>query len=240
MRLKPTALLLACIALAGCSSSKQGYTPAPPKAVTPATVAAGSEATLFPCVEGNTWRYDMDMQQLTQVGAVPQKAEYTMECKKVETLPEGGTRATLELLKGDVLQDRQIWKIDSTGIYQEQAGLETPQKSEPPMPSVIFPLEVDKVVPWAGKNPSAKGPIPMTAEIVNRGPDTVDTVVGTFSAYRIETTQKYKNEKGDEVVTRSVTWYAPKIGIVKHRQEVKVGTTLFQTQALVLKQYTVK
>lgn len=231
----------------GCGNSSSTYKPVPTKEVPPATVATGEELSLFPLAVGNKWVYDLKATQLTQAGALPQAAEFTLEVKSVEDVSGGAKRATVEVFKGEVLQDRQIWRVDNTGIYQESMGLETPRRAEPAQVAVPFPLEKGKVVNWAGKAPTGVGTTmrDMTQEITVQEPEVVDTIQGPISAYRIDNRQVYKDEKGRDVITKTVAWWAPKIGLVRHKQDIQVVPTEgkpvnVQTQSMILKQHVVK
>ena len=247
MKTRFLALTMFGVLAIGCGDSKGAYKPVDAKDVAPSTVAAGEELTLFPLAVGNKWVYDLKSTQLTQAGALPQSAEFTLEIKTVEDLEAGAKRASVDVLKGEVLQDRQIWKVDSTGIYQEQTGLEKPLRPEPPQVAVPFPLEANKVSTWAGKAPAgaATGMLDMTQEVTTKEPEPVDTILGPISAYRVESKQVYKDAKGQDVVTRTVAWWAPKVGLVRHKQEVVVTPVgkkpvKVQEQLMTLKQHTVK
>lgn len=238
MRYLACLVVLAALA-GGCGNKKTTYTPTEPKPIEPANVPAGQEAILFPMAVGNSWRYDVSMTQLTAAGAVPQKADYVLEVKEVTDI-EGGKRAKLEVKRGDVLQDRQTWRIDKTGIYQEELGLEQPRKSDG-QPAFVFPIEIGKPYEWSGTAPAPGGTIrPLQATVETKGVEEVDALIGTVSAYRVETTQRFKDDKGNDIVALSVVYWAPNIGIVRQRQEVKSGTTILQQQLMILKQYTIK
>jgi len=232
----------AAFALVGCGKSGSSeYKPVPPKKPEVATVAPGQETTLFPTAVGNRWSFDAKTEALTPNGTISNASTITLEVKEATPADaQGVSRATIEVFKGEVLQDRQIWAFKSDGIYQEQLGLDKPMRPDPMQLTVPFPIEVDKAVPWKGKALSATGTeADIDQEIVNKGPEDVDTIVGMLSAYRVETTQKFKVKTSDVQVT-NISWWAPKIGLVRYKQETKVDGRKVQGQTLLLKQYTVK
>jgi hypothetical protein len=232
----------AAFALVGCGKSGSSeYKPVPPKKPEAVAVAPGQEATLFPVAVGNRWSFDTKSEVRTPNGNVTNSATITLEVKEA-TPPDanGVSRATIEVFKGEVLQDRQIWVFKSDGIFQEQLGLDKPVRPDPMQLTVPFPIEIDKAVPWTGKAMSATGSeAQIEQEIVNKGPEDVDTIVGMLNAYRVETTQKFM-AKTAEVRVTNISWWAPKIGLVRYKQETKVDGRPFQSQTMLLKQYTVK
>lgn len=230
------------LALVGCGKSGSSeYKPVPPKKPEAVAVAPGQEATLFPTAVGNRWSFDAKTEALTPNGAISNSSTIILEVKDVTPADaEGVSRATIEVFKGEVLQDRQIWVFKSDGIFQEQLGLDKPMRPDPMQMTVPFPIEVDKPVPWKGKAMSATGAVAdIDQEIVHKGPEDVDTIVGMLNAYRVETTQKFKVKAADVIVT-NISWWAPKIGLVRYKQETKVDGKKVQSQTLLLKQYTVK
>lgn len=241
MKLSSLTLVILAGALAGAcgKSTPSVYKPVPAKTITPAKVEAGKEAILFPMTVGNTWRYAVTMSQLTAQGTVPMRAEFVLEVKKVDPI-EGGVRAMVDVFRGEVLQDQQTWRVDATGIYQEEIGLEKKNKGSG-HPAVPFPIELGKNIEWKGKAPSPTGEVrDMEVTVLSKGVEEVDSLIGTVSAYRIETSQKFKDAKGNELVATSVAYWAPKIGLIRQKQDVKAGTTIVQSQMMILKQYTVK
>ncbi len=234
--------------LSGCGDSKSTYKPVEAKTIEPASVAAGQEGTLFPMTVGNTWRYDVSMAQLMPNGQTSsQKADFVLEVKKADPTADGsGVRSEIDVSRGEVLQDHQTWRLDKTGIYQEEIGLETKKKFEN-QPAMVFPIEIGKPFEWSGTAPGPDGKSrPMKTTVECKGIEEVDSMIGTVSAYRVETIQRFKSDpdkktgKTADIEALSVVYWAPKIGLVRQRQEVKMGTITLQTQLMVLKQYTVK
>lgn len=234
-------VLALAFVVVGCGKSGSSeYKPVTPKGPEPANVKPGEEATLFPLVVGNKWVYDSTTETLSPSGVINTPASITLEVKDIKPIDGGATRATIEVFKGTVLQDRQIWVSKRDGLFQEQIGLDKPQRPQPAQLTLPFPLEIDKVVTWKGKTLSALGAnVDVNQEVVNKGAEDVDTIVGMLSAYRVETTQKFRVQNNDVVVT-NVSWWAPKIGLVRYRQDVKADGRNVQAQTLMLKQYTVK
>lgn len=233
------ALPLALGAIGCGKSNSTEYKPVAPKEPEVVSVKAGEERTLFPLTVGNRWSYDAVSIVLTQAGTVRTPATLILEVTNVTT--EGDvTKATVDVFKGEVLQDRQLWVINNSGMYQEQTGLEKPLRPDPMQLALPFPIEVDKVVTWTGKAPGPENKVvDVQQEVVNKGVEDVDTIVGMMSAYRVETTQRLKVRNEDVTVT-NVSWWAPKIGLVRYKQEAKAAGRMLQSQTLVLQQHTVK
>lgn len=234
------ALALALVA-AGCGKSSTGeYKPVPPKEPETANVKAGEESSLFPSAVGNRWAYDAVVVSAGPSGAIRTPSTITLEIKEVNPGAEGIVKSTVEISKGEVLQDRQIWVVNREGIFLEQTGIDTISRPDPMQLTVPFPIELDKIVEWKGKAQGATGKVAeITQEVVHGGPEDVDTIVGMLSAYRVETTQRFKVDKADVLVTNT-SWWAPKIGLVRYKQEVKGNGRVVQSQTMMLKQYTVK
>ena len=230
------------LSVAGCGKSGSSeYKPVAPKEPETVTVSPGQESILFPTTVGNRWTYDSVSEAVAPNGMIRTPATITLEVKANTPADANGiARATVEVSKGEVLQDRQIWAFKSDGVFQEQIGLDKPQKPDPMQLTIPFPLEKDKPVAWKGKAMGATGTVvDIDQEVINKGPEDVDTIVGMLNAYRVETTQRFKVKENDVTVT-NIAWWAPKIGLVRYKQEVKVGARKLQMQTLMLKQYTVK
>lgn len=224
----------------GCGKSNSTeYKPVPPKEPEVVAVKAGEERTLFPLTVGNRWSYDAMSIVQTQAGVIRTPATLVLEVKEVKTEGEV-TKATVEVFKGEVLQDRQFWVINNSGMYQEQTGLDKPLRPDPMQLALPFPVEVGKVVTWDGKAPGPDNKVvDVKQEVVNKGIEDVDTIVGMMKAYRVETTQRLKVGKED-VTVLNVSWWAPKIGLVRYQQEAKAVGRVLQSQTLKLQQHTVK
>lgn len=233
------ALSLALGAIGCGNSNSTEYKPVPPKEPDVVTVQAGEERTLFPLTVGNRWSYDAVSIVQTQAGTIRTPATLVLEVKEVTT--EGDvTKATVDVFKGEVLQDRQLWVINNSGMYQEQTGLDKPLRPDPMQLALPFPIEVDKVVSWAGKAPGPDNKVvDVNQEVVNKGIEDVDTIVGMMKAYRVETTQRLK-VGNEDVTVINVSWWAPKIGLVRYQQEAKAVGRVLQSQTLKLQQHTVK
>jgi len=244
MKLSMFGAATALLILAGCGSNNS-YKPVPPKSVV-ASVKPGDEATLFPLAVGNKWQYSVTTTTSTPQGSGSAPADITMEVKSIDKRADGSVAATIDLSKGEVLQDSQVWVVSPKGIFQETVGLAPDtRKFEPPQPVAYFPIEVDKEMTWEGKGPtgiSEKGKnviLPIKQTMVSKGVESdVDTFMGTMSAYRFESTQTYSNGKVT-VTDKSYTWWAPKIGMVRYMKELTTDKNVAQKQVISLRQYTV-
>lgn len=219
---------LACgaiLALAGCKKGPpDNYVPQPEKAIPPATVTPGNEASLLPLDKGNQWTYAISITRMIKgQQQAPMHREWTCKITSSEKTADG-TKAVMDILQDDRLQDRQVWLVNSKGIYQTASG-NPPVAYKPLMPIIAFPVKAGNTFKWAGTGPSGlgtSGPHTSTSNIL--GSSEVDTEMGRLSAIPIESDTRVKVGKNDGQSVSTV-WFAPGTGIVKLRQEALAGDT---------------
>lgn len=235
-----TYLVVAVAALASLVGCKGGgasaYKPKPAPKIESAEVKAGEEKSLFPFAEGSQWVYSVGVRISQADGKSGQQmSEVTVKCIKVEDI-EGGQQATLEArnAQGEVT-DMQIWRVTDKGIFQVGAGAKA-DPFTPPMPNVMFPIEIGETVNWKGKGPLPGGTnTEATAKAKVLGYQEIDTDMGRMSALAVETRIDWGGaEKGAAAGT---VWWRPGYGFVRFRQEIVVGDRA-AVQLLKLKSYT--
>src|ERR1700736_2531988 len=123
LTLWPVACGLSCLAAVGCgsggSSAGSSYVPKKPPQLASATVPAGQEASYFPFTVGSQWTFDS--QTTGGVNGRVQgnkKVEITYRLNQITPAPNGGQDAWFAVLNDGVLNNREVWRIDKTGIYQ--------------------------------------------------------------------------------------------------------------------------
>lgn len=232
-----------CLLVIGCSGGATNGSSAEGKGVSEipkASVAPGQEATLFPLTLGSQWTYSGEQGTMIP-GQAPfgGSGELTRKVTKVEKSPKGAV-STVDVYAGTKQTNRLRFRTDATGIYLLSISLkDTPFST--PQPLLTFPLEKDKVTHWKGHGVL---PIGMTGDMETAtkfsGIQEVDTASGRVSAYTIESTTTFK-VKGTDGVCLSVEWFKPGIGIVRDRQEIRVGNgNLGSSATLRLKSSIVK
>lgn len=234
-----------CLLAVGCSGGAESASSVsgegkPPSEVPKASIAPGQEATLFPLTLGSQWTYSGEQGTMIPGRApINGTGELTRKVKKVEKTPNGEV-STVEVYAGSKLTNRLRFRTDSTGIYLLSITLKDTAFSTP-QPLLVFPLVKDKVNHWQGKGILPIGlPGDMQTDMKFTGVQEVDTDSGRVSAYTIESTTTFK-VKGTDGVCYSVEWFKPGVGIVRDRQEIRVGNgALGSTATLRLKSSIVK
>lgn len=229
--------LVAPLLIVGCSggSGGGGYVPTPTAKITPASVKAGEEATLLPFKVGNTWTYSMKVEQQVGARSARQTKDATFRVAKVDQV-NGRTQATMELMADGKVMDKQVWYVDSKGIYQVSIG-DGPKKNRTfstPIPAILFPVEIGKKFEWKGTD--QKSTMAYNSQI--RGVEEVDTDMKRLSAYAIETKGTSVSGKVTENTDRTI-WFAPGIGMVRISESTKSSKGA-SAMLLSLKNYTVK
>ncbi len=237
------------VGLAGCnkgggdSTSSGNYTPKKPAEAIPYNLAPGQDADLFPAAEGNTWVYSS--KAVVNPGGAMNEGELTFKCVKVEQLPEG------KLVKIDIVSkdpskpEKTAWLITKDGIYQVAAGSQGSQ-FVPRQPVVPFPAQPGKEFSWEGTGllPGlTNGKSTLTGTIT--GVVEAETEIGRFKALAVDTTQRWTiPAKDKQPETRgeshSTIYYAPKVGIVRFRQELGLSSGATAVQIITLKSKTLK
>jgi len=212
------------LVVAGCGSGGGGsYKPEAVKTVEPAKVAPGEEKSLYPLAVGNQWTYT-----LTQSGTVngAQRTASSEAVFKVTAIkPVGdGVQANIEVSIGGTLSEKQVWLVDSKGIFQMVGGAPAITFT-PSQPQILFPPETGRKFSWKGVGPVAGQPTPdgrptpmkpgsISASYEILGPQTVDTDMGPISAIAVQSSATM-TVNGKQVSTPSITWWAPKVGLVR-------------------------
>ncbi len=233
MKLPISVVIIASVAV-GCSGgSGGGYVPTPVPKIEPIKVQTGQEASLFPLATGNSWTYSAT----TVARAANQTQQGTKDAifkvTKVEDI-SGGKRATLELTIDDKVVDRQVWIVNSKGIYQVSVSGQRPRTFSTPIPAVTFPVEAGKKFSWSGSDGKAK--MSYDSEIVGIGE--VDTEMKRMSAVSIDAKGSSTTNNVTEKTERTI-WFVPGIGIVRIREST-AGKNAASELLLSLKSYTVK
>lgn len=240
-------------ALTGCGSKSgdKAYVPKPTKEPAKFALAAGQEKTIFPMIVGNQWVYDVELATQDARGQQGSgKTELTFTVTEVKEV-NGGTEGTLDVTQVDPatnkpkVVDRQIWRIDSTGLYQVQIGLEDPAKKlkikkfDPPQTVVTFPATPGQTFKWAGSAPIGDKIGPAKLEGLLKGTINVDTEIGRLNALEVEQVQNWSTNGEDAKMTTNSYWVAG-IGLVRMYQEVEGSSGAAGVTRLKLKSKALK
>ena len=232
--IRPTLASAALLALAGCSGKAgDSYVPVKATPIPPAQVEKGKEASLLPFKVGNSWTYIAKTVVQIQNKQTSREAIVTFRISKVEDVP-GGRRATLELISNNKTVDRQVWMVNSRGIYQISIGTTKPRIFSTPIPAILFPVENGKKFSWTGSD----GKTQMTYNFTVMGSQEVDTEEKRLAGIAIESKGTSKSGKITEKTDRTI-WFTPGVGIVRIRESTlsNVGGSEL---LLSLKSHTVK
>lgn len=223
MRFKLCIAVTAAVVAAGCGPKEGSYQPKPVKITGTATVAAGQEGNLFPMAVGNQWVYDIQGQTIQQGRQVSFGGEVTWKVVKVDSLPGGGKKATVDVITGGKRTDRQEWTLNSKGLFQTSIGLNPATKFDPPIPAIVFPVEKDRTFSWKGNGvrPNMKpGPTSTKSTIV--GPKEIDVVSGPpMQAIEVKTETDFGKSIGSAT---STAFFTPNVGIVRYVHVVNSKT----------------
>ena len=233
MKLPISVVIIAAIAV-GCSGgSGDGYVPKPVPKIEPITIQAGQETALFPLAPGNSWTYVATTVARSGNRTQQGTKDAIFKVTKVENV-SGGKQANLELSIDGKVVDRQVWLVNSKGIYQVSVSGQRPRKFSTPIPAVTFPVETGKKFSWSGGDGRAK--MSYTNEVVGIGE--VDTEIKRLSALAIDAKGTSVANNVSEKTERTI-WFVPGVGIVRIREST-VGKDAASELLLSLKSYTVK
>lgn len=234
---------VAASAISGCgnkgaAASGNGYVPKPQVPVGSAFVPAGKEASYFPLAVGNQWTFaSTRFQTLNGRQEAPLTQEITYRITQIHPAKNGGTDAYFQIQNGDDVVDRQVWRIDSTGIYQVSLGKKLNAFSTPQMVMPV-PVKVGAKFNWKGTVKTDSGEVRQgTNEGKVDGEEPIDSQGGNYNALKIESTGNLNSVTTKSKVA-SVLWLIPNVGIGRYRQEAIAEITStdpkFKGQKLVL------
>jgi hypothetical protein len=237
--------------LAGCRGGGE-YVPQAVETVTPAKIAPGQEATLFPVAEGNQWVYSLQFQAQAQGEPVNQEDTVTFTMRNVANEPNGARRFVIEISRRDAPTQRQTWRVSPRGIFviQQPAGEEAAQVAfNPPQIVMPFPVENDREFTWEGVGALPAGGVSGRSRISGRivGVQEFDTDARRMSGVCVETIQQWTirqpaagGQPAQDIrgMAASSIWFVPNVGIARYRQELAFGNTVAVT-VLRLKSHTV-
>ncbi|MBI1756267.1 MAG: hypothetical protein HYR64_04070 [Fimbriimonas ginsengisoli] len=226
------------LALAGCRAPQTAYQPTASPKVAEVAAREGLDQDLFPLTEGNEWKFTLEASRMTN-GRVGRSASGIVAYRvtQVEKTPEE-VRATVEISLNDLLTDRQVWLVNSKGLWQVSSGLK-PNEFDPPQPIIPFPVREGAKFWWKGLAPfpnGKEGEVKLHGWILGR--QEVDSAAGRYSAYAVQIDTSY-DQGTDPVKTSATFWFAPGVGMVR-LQERFASKTVLALQLLKLKSRSLK
>jgi len=111
---------------------------------------------------------------------------------------------------------REVYARDASGVRQLAVGPKGEIVIEPPLPVFRFPAAEGATYNWRGNLRTAALAKPAEAAVRLTRRESVQTPAGKFSAYRVDTVLTVV-QNGRSVVLPSVSWYAPRVGLVKQQ-----------------------
>jgi hypothetical protein len=191
----------------------------------------GSEADYFPFAVGNQWTFESEStRMLNGTTTRPEKQEITYRLTEVKKLPNGGKDAYFAILEGEKVIDRQVWRVDKSGIYQVALNLKLNRFSTPQM-MVPFPAKQGATFKWRGSISAENGSVQNgtnNGKVI--GPEPIDTLMGSFNALAVESKGTLTSAKAKSEIASRV-WFIPKVGIGRYRQEIMGEATDSNPQA---------
>lgn len=182
---------LAALSLIGCGSGSggtaSGYVPKKPAPLADAMVKPGDEASYYPFAVGNQWTFDSEItNSINNVTQSIKKQEVTYRLDKLVPGPHGGQDATFAVLNDGKPTNTEVWRLDSTGLYQVASGKTTPTVINPPQIMVPFPAKVGATFKWSGTVNVEKGP-PVKISLAGsiQGQEPIDTEMGRYNALAV-------------------------------------------------------
>jgi len=223
VKLINSAIFVSLLFLAGCNQNQAtGYVPEEIKIVNAADAAAAKDESFFPMVRGNQWVYAISTS--VTVGGTPSRAQeqdMTFRCTNVYTQGDK-TYATMEAVARGQVNERQQWILEKgKGFYQASVG-DPPKIFTPPQPAMSFPVKTGNNYTWEGVGYVPEGlskKAKMESKTLAR--QEVDTDAGRMITVPILTVISWDSGRAAQT-----TWWAPGVGIARHRQEVVAVRTV--------------
>ncbi len=218
----PLAVGAAGFVLLGCGSSggaSSGYVPKKAEVLKSASVAPGQEATYFPFAVGNQWSYDKE--SVESVGNQQKQANHVVVYKLVglKPSPGGGQDASFDVLTDDKMTSHEIWRMESSGLYQVAMGTDKPLPITPPQLVVPFPATKDRTYKWTGTATAQGGSTATSINGTVAGEQTIDTSKGDYNALAVVSTGKVSSSAVTSQNEARI-WLIPGVGIGRFRLEV--------------------
>lgn len=234
---------VAAVAVSGCNSGPGTYKPKATKKPELQEIKPDEGASLFPIKVGNRWVYSVESRQ----NAAGQPMEKTDELAFtiIEVKPQGdGQLVVMQATLNGEPTDKQAWLVNSKGVHQAWIK-DTSRSFNPPMPLISFPLTPDAVYEWKGKGPTMTGVMgDQSQKLKVLKTQLVDTEQGQVSAIPVEVDAEFKDSRAAGR-TRSTSYWAKGIGMVRYRQESILGApgaqpTVQTIQVIRLKLHSLK
>ncbi|MDP1629239.1 MAG: hypothetical protein Q8L57_01315 [bacterium] len=153
----------------------------------------------FPLAIGNQWRYKVKIGALTAEDLIFQIA-YQDEINE---------KLTYVLQDTNAVQSENYEKTPEAVLVHKRND----QMFDPPQPIILFPLSAGAQKNWQEET-GISGELKIVKE------ETVRVPAGKFKAWRI---QIEKNDNKGDLISRSIRWFAPGIGMIKEESAITVS-----------------
>jgi hypothetical protein len=170
----------------------------------PAIGQKSGASDYWPLKAGNSWTLE--------TAVMGQKNEQILAVKSV-TPEKNGSLVELTYTNPRFKREiqKEIYRVDKTGVYRVAYGPNAMHKVTPPAPVLLYPLSAGKKWKWEGMVHTS--PMIMTCAV--SGPETIETPAGKFKALKIHTVLRLKS--GAEPDKEADMWVAPGVGMVQRR-----------------------
>lgn len=205
----------------GTSPTSSGYVPVKSKTIASALLPVGQEDQYFPFVKGSQWTFDSETSRVVAGRREPaKKQEVTYKLSEVLPSADGGKDAWFQVFTDGVMNDREVWRITKSGIYQVALGSGKPKPLSKPQVVLPFPVKIAGTFKWNGiikadNGESRESSLDGTVE----GEELIDTAMGSFKALAIETRGTLKAPHSNSQLHTRI-WLIPKVGIGRYLLEV--------------------
>lgn len=209
---KRISVLMCVAALSGCGGKSSNYQ-AKVKADEPKLEEGLTRENVFPLSVGNQWVYAAEQVVMGPNGqGGSQKAEVAWKVTDVKDTPSG-KRAVIEVRSGGKTVDRQVWELNSKGLYQISVGSDKPRPFSPPMPVLEFPATEGLKFTWKGTAiGSDNKPAAVSSVSTVQPVRAADTARDPIAAIPIESVMTYGKDGSTATTT---AFFAPKVGMVR-------------------------
>lgn len=212
--------LAAALIAAGCGSKGGSYKPTPAKSVEPTSPSALTADSALPLAKGNQWVYSIEVQGVTSKGQrIGFAQDVAWKVVDVKTSAAGGKQATVEFRDAKnaaKVLDRQVWEVNSKGVFQRTMGLKPVRTFNPPIPAILIPATSGRSFEWKGLSPQPFGkPTIATSKSIIQDATTVDTGQESRSGIPVETRTKFP----DGGLSIGTTYFVPNVGIARYVHE---------------------
>ena len=194
-------------------------TPADVAYVKPPDTTHKATVDVVPAGIGSKWVYDVEMRS-TQTGTVVAKGAESAEYTKTRRIGDiDGVVCERRRNNGAEVVSQEVYALSKDGYSQIAMGKTGEAILEPPLTIWKFPAVAGDTHLWNGSLRVGKGSVGGTGAVRAANLENVTTPAGTFQAWRVDSVMSIRSSRPNvpPQSVRSLSWFAPKIGIVQQQ-----------------------